>query len=128
MKRESWMGALMKRNALVHKSKNKVGGYVGIYRTRVGMRFAYQDMSRIQGSKKTRSKEQDIEDLFYTQEVKIAEVLAHHDVGGGKGTKGRKDGAARKEKKSQGGNNTVGDRLVLADAQNWRLYLQLGFL
>ncbi|KAI5330156.1 hypothetical protein L3X38_029554 [Prunus dulcis] len=74
MKRESWMGALMKRKALVHKSKSKVGGYVGIYRTRVGMRFSYQGVSRIQGSKKMRSKELDIEDLFSTEEVCLAQV------------------------------------------------------
>ncbi|CAL9031379.1 unnamed protein product [Prunus brigantina] len=99
MKRESWMGALMKRKALVHKSKSKVGGDVGIYRTRVGMRFAYQGLSRIQGSKKTRSKELDIEDLLSTQEVKIAEVLAHHDVGGGRGTEGEE--VARRQQHSR---------------------------
>ncbi|KAI5321215.1 hypothetical protein L3X38_030286 [Prunus dulcis] len=43
-----WMGALMKRKELVHKSKSKVHGYMGIYRIRIGMQFVYQGMSRIQ--------------------------------------------------------------------------------
>ncbi|VVA33889.1 Hypothetical predicted protein [Prunus dulcis] len=68
------MSALMKRKELVHKSKNKVGVYVGIYRIRVGMRFVYQDMSRIQGSKKVMSKEFGMGDLFSTQEVWMAQV------------------------------------------------------
>lgn len=55
-KRESWMGALMKMEdfskELVHESKSKVGSCVGIYRTRFGMWFVYQGMSRIQGSMK----------------------------------------------------------------------------
>ncbi|KAI5339112.1 hypothetical protein L3X38_018384 [Prunus dulcis] len=41
MKQEIWMGALMKKKELVHKSKSKVGGCVEIYRIRVGMQFAY---------------------------------------------------------------------------------------
>ncbi|KAL6276456.1 hypothetical protein ACE6H2_020057 [Prunus campanulata] len=78
MKLKSWIGALMKRNELVHKSKSNVGGYVGIYRTRVGMQFAYQGMSRIQDSKKIRSKEFSMRDLFSTQEndfQKVEDVL-----------------------------------------------------
>lgn len=35
MKQESWIGAMMGRNELVHKSKSKVDGCVGIYRTRL---------------------------------------------------------------------------------------------
>ena len=66
---EGWMGALMKIKELVHKSKSKVSDCVGI-----SMRFAYQGMSRIQGSKKMRSKELDIEDLFSTEEVCLAQV------------------------------------------------------
>ncbi|KAI5338270.1 hypothetical protein L3X38_017541 [Prunus dulcis] len=74
MKLESWMSALMKRKELFHKSKNKVGVYVGIYRIRVGMRFAYQDMSRIQGSKKLMSKEFGMGDLFSTQENDFQDI------------------------------------------------------
>ncbi|CAL8120331.1 unnamed protein product [Prunus armeniaca] len=70
MKQEGWIGALMKRKELVHKSKSKVGGYVGIYKTRVDMWFAYQGMSRIQGSKKAKSKEFDMGDLSSTQEAR----------------------------------------------------------
>jgi hypothetical protein len=73
MKREGWMGAWM-RKEFVHKSKNKVGCYVGIYRTRVGMQFGYQGMSRIQGSKKARSEEFGMGDLSSTQEVRMAQV------------------------------------------------------
>ncbi|CAL9019419.1 unnamed protein product [Prunus brigantina] len=62
MKRESWMGALMKRNELVHKSKRKVGGYAEIYIIRVGMRFAYHGISRIQGPKKNDF--HDVEDVL----------------------------------------------------------------
>ncbi|KAL6283847.1 hypothetical protein ACE6H2_014776 [Prunus campanulata] len=41
---------------------------------RVGIWFAYQGMSRIQGSKKVRNKEFGMRDLFSTQEVRITQV------------------------------------------------------
>ena len=68
------MGALMKRKELVQKSKSKVSSYVGIYRTKVGMRITYQGISSIQGSKKVRSKEFGMGDLSSTQEVWVAQV------------------------------------------------------
>ncbi|CAL9010792.1 unnamed protein product [Prunus brigantina] len=69
MKQESWIGAVMGRNELVHKSKSKVDGCVGIYRTRVGMQFTYQGISRIQDSKKANSKEFDMMDLSSIEEI-----------------------------------------------------------
>ncbi|VVA26034.1 Hypothetical predicted protein [Prunus dulcis] len=73
MKRECSMGALMKRKELVQKSKSKVSSYVGIYRTKVGMRFACQG-ARVQCSKKVRSKEFGMGDLSSTQENGFQEV------------------------------------------------------
>lgn len=70
--RECSMGALMKRKELVQKSKSKVSSYVGIYRTKVSMWFASQGMSRVQGSKKARSKEFGMGDLSSTQEVWVS--------------------------------------------------------
>ena len=66
MKGEGWMDAWMIKE-FVHKSKNKVGCYVGIYRTRVGMQFGYQGMSRIQSSKKVRGEEFGMGDLSSTR-------------------------------------------------------------
>ncbi|KAH0982857.1 hypothetical protein GBA52_010034 [Prunus armeniaca] len=73
MNRESWIGAVMRRNKLVHKSNSKGDGCVGIYRTGVGMQFTYQDISRIQDSKKAKSKEFDMMDLS-SIEIWVAQV------------------------------------------------------
>ncbi|KAI5333861.1 hypothetical protein L3X38_023993 [Prunus dulcis] len=71
MKRESWMGALMKRKdteeKLVHKFKSQEHDCMRI-RKKVSMKFEYQGMLRIQESKKIRSKEFRMGDLSYAQQ------------------------------------------------------------
>lgn len=47
MKQQCWMGAWMKMKELVHQSEFKVGGCVGIYKTRVDMRISRHVMDSI---------------------------------------------------------------------------------